>query len=212
MHLQHYYSVLGISTSSSIEDIKKAYRKKTRENHPDRGGDETVMKEINTAYEELLKIAKQCLHTRDFYRSAQSDQSSANYKCRTCGADSHYPQCIDCWIKIKREEKRQRIKTIRSFMRCLYCAKTLSHRPLVTLFCDLECSKNYYAKRGKRKHKEPCLHNGKCLDEEDTYRLEKIEIEKIINLKYKERISIFTRLIGKKKAIWFDSEVQKRFT
>ena len=57
------FSVLGVDRNTSDEDIKKAYRKLARENHPDKFTDPTErdrasekMKEINAAYEEIQKI------------------------------------------------------------------------------------------------------------------------------------------------------------
>lgn len=52
------YSVLGISTGSSKEDIKKAYRKLAMKYHPDKGGDPKKFQEINNAYEELTTEKK----------------------------------------------------------------------------------------------------------------------------------------------------------
>lgn len=48
-----YYDVLGIPKSASQDDIKKAFRKKAHELHPDKGGDEKAFKEVNEAYQIL---------------------------------------------------------------------------------------------------------------------------------------------------------------
>ncbi len=54
MAKRDYYEVLGIGKSASDDEIKKAFRKKAIEHHPDKaGGDETKFKEINEAYEVL---------------------------------------------------------------------------------------------------------------------------------------------------------------
>ncbi len=53
-----YYDVLGVSRSASAADIKKAYRQKAKEYHPDKGGDEKKFKEINEAYQVLSDSQK----------------------------------------------------------------------------------------------------------------------------------------------------------
>ena len=47
---KNYYDILWVEKSSSVDEIKKAYRKKAMEHHPDRGGDAEIFKEINEAY------------------------------------------------------------------------------------------------------------------------------------------------------------------
>ena len=52
--MNDYYKILGISKTSSPEDVKRAYRKLAHQYHPDKkGGDEKKFKEINEAYQVL---------------------------------------------------------------------------------------------------------------------------------------------------------------
>jgi len=54
-----YYKILDVEKSSSPEEIKKAFRKKAHEYHPDKkGGDEAKFKEINEAYQILSNEQK----------------------------------------------------------------------------------------------------------------------------------------------------------
>lgn len=49
-----YYKILGIDKSASVEEIKKAFRQKAHQYHPDKtGGDEAKFKEVNEAYQVL---------------------------------------------------------------------------------------------------------------------------------------------------------------
>ncbi|MCB9609767.1 MAG: J domain-containing protein [Polyangiaceae bacterium] len=50
---QSPYDVLGISPGASPQEIKAAYRRKARENHPDRGGDSAKFRAVNEAYQTL---------------------------------------------------------------------------------------------------------------------------------------------------------------
>lgn len=50
---KNYYDILGVDKKASGDDIKKAFRKLAQKHHPDKGGDETVFKEITEAYATL---------------------------------------------------------------------------------------------------------------------------------------------------------------
>lgn len=48
-----YYEILGLQKGASEADIKKAFRKKAHQLHPDKGGDKAKFQEVNEAYQVL---------------------------------------------------------------------------------------------------------------------------------------------------------------
>ena len=72
-----YYKTLGVSKNATADEIKKAYRKMARENHPDAGGDEEKFKDINEAYEVLSDDKKRQLY--DQYGTADQSQIPFNW-------------------------------------------------------------------------------------------------------------------------------------
>lgn len=51
--MNNYYDILGVNKDSTMEEIKKAYRRLSKEHHPDRGGDVEMFKKISEAYTTL---------------------------------------------------------------------------------------------------------------------------------------------------------------
>lgn len=74
VNYKDYYKILGVSRSASQDEIKKAFRKLARENHPDRNkgdkGAEERFKEISEAYEVL----------GDEEKRGKYDQLGSNWK------------------------------------------------------------------------------------------------------------------------------------
>ncbi len=56
------YDILGVSRDASLDEVKRAYRKKARENHPDLNPDDTSaadrMNKINEAYDRIVNPEK----------------------------------------------------------------------------------------------------------------------------------------------------------
>src|SRR6185312_12187162 len=58
MNNKNYYNILEITTTATLAEIKKAYRNLAKTHHPDRGGSEEKMKQLNEAYEVLSDEGK----------------------------------------------------------------------------------------------------------------------------------------------------------
>ena len=68
MSKRDYYEVLGLSKGASAREIKKGYRTKAKELHPDRNSDnpnaESMFKEVNEAYDVLKDADRKAAYDR----------------------------------------------------------------------------------------------------------------------------------------------------
>jgi DnaJ-class molecular chaperone len=85
VQFKDYYDILGVERTADQKDVKKAFRKKARENHPDVNRDdpgaEARFKDVNEAYEVLSDSEKRAMYDRygndwQRYRDAGFDATS----------------------------------------------------------------------------------------------------------------------------------------
>lgn len=82
MSKRDYYEVLGVSKSSSKEEIKKAYRKLAKELHPDRNkaaDAEDKFKELQEAYEALSDDQKRSAYDQYGFAGTQAFNGGGGY-------------------------------------------------------------------------------------------------------------------------------------
>ncbi len=95
------YEILKVSQNSSWSEIKSAYRKLVKLHHPDTGGDQNIMLEINSAWE-ILKTKNEIpflsrdneIYSSNIYNESYSENRRSNDKNK-----SSEPDEIKNWFK-----------------------------------------------------------------------------------------------------------------
>lgn len=70
-----YYEILGISPTATVEQIREAYRRASKEHHPDKGGDPDVFHTVREAYETLINPEKRAAY--DYFDGQSLDEVRA---------------------------------------------------------------------------------------------------------------------------------------
>lgn len=74
------YKVLGLTKTATPGEIKKGYRTKAKEHHPDVGGDEEVFKDISYAYEVLTDENKKAIYDSRGHSGLNGNQGQRTSK------------------------------------------------------------------------------------------------------------------------------------
>jgi curved DNA-binding protein CbpA len=83
------YAILGIKKDASAKQIKKAFRRKARETHPDHGGDHEEFAQVNAAYQILSNS----------YRKKLYDKSGVTRKEHDITKEAK-AFLADCWLQL----------------------------------------------------------------------------------------------------------------
>ncbi|MCO5606945.1 hypothetical protein L7F22_061136 [Adiantum nelumboides] len=57
-----YYSIMAVSNTASLEELKKAYHRAAIRYHPNKGDDSEKFKKVAQAYEVLSNPEKRCIY------------------------------------------------------------------------------------------------------------------------------------------------------
>ncbi len=98
MTISDYYEILGLPVNATLEDVKRAYRKKARLYHPDINpapGAKDLFISATEAYEFLLANFEKIANNEDAYNKAMEDwrkyrQDRITSTCKSLCAGSIY--------------------------------------------------------------------------------------------------------------------------
>lgn len=138
MSKRDYYEVLGVSKNASADEIKKAYRKLAKEHHPDKGGDETLFKEISEAYEVLSDNDKKAKYDRfghaddnrgsyDDMHSGFRDMFGEFFRQRQQQQRERVGENMTLTVKLTLEEIFEGVKKKYSYTRNVSCSSCSGH-------------------------------------------------------------------------------------
>lgn len=64
--MEDFYAILGVSFHATKEEIKEAYKRKTKQYHPDKGGTDRQFILINNAYEILMDDERRLRYDKEY--------------------------------------------------------------------------------------------------------------------------------------------------
>lgn len=130
MNKKDFYEVLGLKKGATPAEIKKAYRQKAKEYHPDKGGDnEELFKEVAEAYEVLGDADKKAKYDK-FGHGGQRQHPFGGYADDVWGThvpQKRYGEDIRLVIKLTLEEIYTGVIKKYSYNRSVSCEPCHGH-------------------------------------------------------------------------------------
>lgn len=99
--MNNYYAVLGVNPNASPDEIKRAYKKKVMQHHPDRGGDVKQFQQVQDAYEALLNPQKQQSHTKPPFNDFSQVFTQWNNQFNGFRSQSRARARLNLWINLE---------------------------------------------------------------------------------------------------------------
>lgn len=140
--MDNLYDILGVSKDADIKEIKKAYKKKAIETHPDKGGDEELFKKVQEAYEVLSNPTKRNMYDM----TGQIHNISFEDRCRRFFGEFVIPNIVE----IERTSF-ERVNAI-DLIKALISDKTDALKKEIEKFKDAKEKLEIFLKRKRKKN------------------------------------------------------------
>jgi curved DNA-binding protein CbpA len=128
--MKNYYYILGVKESSSLAEIKSAYRKLSIKFHPDKNpGDkffEERFKDIQEGYETLSDVHKRKIYDEQFQEFANENQTEFDEKSKGKSSGDEYG--LEQIRTAKKSKRKNDIEESQFFYNII-------QGTLMTLFC-----------------------------------------------------------------------------
>jgi len=109
------YDILGVKRGASLDEIKAAYRRLSKERHPDRGGTNDAMSELNTAYAFILNELKEGYRRQQQSDSQQQKTRDSQDAWRDVHEDTASDARRDTWWRNRYREVDEELETLRRY-------------------------------------------------------------------------------------------------
>lgn len=74
--MSDYYSLLGLTSEASVDEVKSAYRREVRRHHPDTGGNAEVFKQLGDAYRVLSDPVQRAVYDERMHSTSSGTGST----------------------------------------------------------------------------------------------------------------------------------------